>query len=175
MKNLAVVFLILTLLFSFSLPGYSQFSVSIVSPREGETVSGVVTVKVEVSDPSKVSRVEFYINDDKLGEDTESPYEYDLDTTLIPNGRYKIRVRVYEKTGTVSGIAVNINIENQDQQKGWEKTYGGRKDDLAYSIQQTNDGGYIVAGYTWSFGSGGRDFYIIKLDKDGNTGPSPIK
>jgi hypothetical protein len=64
-------------------------------------VSGVVTVKVEVSDPSKVSRVEFYINDDKLGEDTESPYEYDLDTTLIPNGRYKIRGRVYEKTGTI--------------------------------------------------------------------------
>jgi len=75
----------------------------------------------------------------------------------------------------VSGIAVNINIENQDQQKGWEKTYGGRNDDSAYSIQQTNDGGYIVAGYTNSFGSGGRDFYIIKLDKDGNTGPSPIK
>jgi len=67
----------------------------------------------------------------------------------------------------VSGIAVNINIENQDQQKGWEKTYGGRNSDSAYSIQRTNDGGYIVAGYTWSFGSGWSDIYIIKLDAKG--------
>ncbi len=28
----------------------------------------------------------------------------------------------------------------------WQKTYGGRYDDEAYSIQQTSDGGYIVAG-----------------------------
>ncbi len=29
-----------------------------------------------------------------------------------------------------------------------EKTYGGKGDDVAHSIQQTSDGGYIVAGYT---------------------------
>jgi len=33
----------------------------------------------------------------------------------------------------------------------WNKTYGGSKDDVAYSIQQTNDGGYIVAGYTYAW------------------------
>jgi uncharacterized delta-60 repeat protein len=50
----------------------------------------------------------------------------------------------------------------------WEKTYGGSDDDGAWSIQQTKDGGYIVAGYTSSFGAGGLDVYVIKLDANGN-------
>ncbi len=50
----------------------------------------------------------------------------------------------------------------------WSKTFGGSSDDLAWSIQQTNDGGYIVAGYTKSFGAGGEDVYILKLDANGN-------
>jgi uncharacterized delta-60 repeat protein len=45
----------------------------------------------------------------------------------------------------------------------WAKTYGGGSNDNARSIQQTSDGGYIVAGYTHSFGAGGRDFLVIKL------------
>jgi uncharacterized delta-60 repeat protein len=50
----------------------------------------------------------------------------------------------------------------------WQKTYGGSGDDYAYSIQQTTDGGYIVAGWTSSFGAGNYDFYVIKLDANGN-------
>ena len=50
----------------------------------------------------------------------------------------------------------------------WQKTYGGGNYDEAYSIQQTTDGGYIVAGYTWSFGAGWYDFWVLKLDSDGN-------
>ncbi len=37
----------------------------------------------------------------------------------------------------------------------WRKTYGGKYGDKANSIQQTSDGGYIVAGMTGSFGAGG--------------------
>ncbi len=52
--------------------------------------------------------------------------------------------------------------------KLWEKAYGGINEDFARSIQQTNDGGYIVAGETNSFGAGSTDFYVIKLDQNGN-------
>jgi hypothetical protein len=55
----------------------------------------------------------------------------------------------------------------------WQKTFGGNSDDVAFSIQQTQDGGYIVAGYTSSFGAGGSDVYVIKLDENGNTAPYP--
>jgi len=51
---------------------------------------------------------------------------------------------------------------------GWDKTYGGDVDDLAYSIIQTSDGGYAVAGYTASKGSGKFDIWIIKFNQSGN-------
>ena len=51
----------------------------------------------------------------------------------------------------------------------WQRSLGGSKDDVAYSVQQTSDGGYIVAGYTESndgdvSGNHGlKDFWIIKF------------
>jgi uncharacterized delta-60 repeat protein len=56
---------------------------------------------------------------------------------------------------------------NSDGTVVWQKTYGGTDNDYAHSIQQTSDGGYIVAGYTWSFGAGSYDFWVLKLNSDG--------
>ena len=50
----------------------------------------------------------------------------------------------------------------------WAKTIGGSNSDAAYSIIQSSDGGYVVAGYTKSFGAGYRDIYVVKLDSAGN-------
>ena len=51
----------------------------------------------------------------------------------------------------------------------WAATYGGANTDRAYSIQQTSDGGYIVAGHTdYSVGGSLGDIWILKLDPSGN-------
>jgi len=50
----------------------------------------------------------------------------------------------------------------------WAKTFGGSYDDAAYSVQQTSDGGYIVAGYTRSFGAGYADVFLLKTNASGN-------
>ncbi len=51
----------------------------------------------------------------------------------------------------------------------WSKTYGGTENDEAYSVEQTNDGGYIIGARTASFGAQGQDMYIIKTDAGGST------
>lgn len=55
----------------------------------------------------------------------------------------------------------------------WKKTYGGTDDDEAYSIQETTDGGYVVAGTTRSNDGdvtgnhGGTDSWVVKIDSTG--------
>jgi hypothetical protein len=50
----------------------------------------------------------------------------------------------------------------------WSQTYGGTGYDRAYSLVQTGDGGYALAGSTDSFGAGDHDFWFVKTDSDGN-------
>ena len=49
----------------------------------------------------------------------------------------------------------------------WQKTYGGTASEMAYSVQQTSEGGYVVAGIS---GSNNDDILILKLDADGAVG-----
>ena len=51
--------------------------------------------------------------------------------------------------------------------KIWDKTFGGREDDVGMSVLQSRDGGYIVAGRTASFGKGGDDIWLLKTDSQG--------
>ena len=48
------------------------------------------------------------------------------------------------------------------------KAIGGKNDDWGFSLIQTSDGGYAIAGYTKSFGAGSGDVYLVKLDANGN-------
>lgn len=50
----------------------------------------------------------------------------------------------------------------------WEKTYGGKGWEIAESVAQTIDGGYIIVGRTSSFNNGDFDTYIVKTDANGN-------
>ncbi len=66
---------------------------------------------------------------------------------------------------------------NASGEISWQKCLGGSQDDIAFEIHQTNDGGYIVAGYTYSEDGDvftGRhepwiaDYWVVKLSSTGN-------
>jgi hypothetical protein len=50
----------------------------------------------------------------------------------------------------------------------WSQTYGTTGDSEAYSLVQTGDGGYALAGYTDASGAGGYDFWLVNTDSNGS-------
>jgi len=60
-----------------------------------------------------------------------------------------------------------IKTDNNGFQQ-WKKIFGGPNDDWGYSVDHTADGGYVLMGYTTSYGAGSLDVWMIKTDALGN-------
>ncbi len=50
----------------------------------------------------------------------------------------------------------------------WTRTYGGPGDEQAYDVIETSDGGYLIVGYTMSYGALEKDIYLVKTDQNGD-------
>ncbi len=85
---------------------------------------------------------------------------------VTSDGGYIVAGYTYP-SGAVSSDCWVLKLD-PDGNVTWQKTYGGSGSNLANSIQQTSDGGYIVAGDTYAFGAGLSDYWVLKLDADGN-------
>jgi len=88
-------------------------NVAITSPTNNSTVSGIVTIQATANDNVGVVKVEFYIDGNKVGEDTSSPYEYNWNTTQCTNGTHTITAKAYDNAGNVGeSAAVTVNVNN---------------------------------------------------------------
>ena len=109
------------------------------------------------------------------GDDTEpQPYALILDEQGLKNSARII--------GDTEGNAVIMSVINEDGNEDirvrkmnpeghilWERTYGTSSDDVANTIIQTSDGNHLIGGFTHdSLNRDDEDFYLLKLDKDGN-------
>lgn len=79
----------------------------------------------------------------------------------------------YVVAGTASSIDTLGDIwlvkTDANGDTGWTRTYGGARSDFGQWVQQTRDGGYVITGYTSSFGAGSYDVWLIKTDSSGDT------
>jgi hypothetical protein len=92
--------------------------VSITSPAEGALLQNQVSVKGEATDDGGVKKVEFYLNDVKLGEDSAVPYELNLNTASYQNGNYIIKVLAFdEKQSAEAKIQVTFQNQSIDTEK----------------------------------------------------------
>lgn len=69
--------------------------------------------------------------------------------------------------GTISGHNIWLVKTDLLGNQEWNNTFGGNSDEEAYSVMQTSDGGYILCGYSKSFGAGVNDVILIKTNSAG--------
>jgi hypothetical protein len=108
-------------------------------------------------------------NGDTLWTRTYGGYaeEYGRCIQLTPDGGYIAAGRVESFGAGKSDVWLLKFDANGDTL--WTRTYGGSDSDWGWFVEQTSDGGYIIAGVTSSFGAGSWDSYLIKTDAHGDT------
>ena len=94
-------------------------------------------------------------------------YQFGFAVTQTPDGGFAVA------GGTNSIENRNFDVylirTNSNGDTLWTRTYGGTEHDISNSMHSTPDGGFVLVGYTRSFGAGDADIYLIRTDADGDT------
>jgi hypothetical protein len=95
-------------------PDTTPPTVSITSPGNGATVSGITTVSASASDNVGVVGVQFFADGSAQGsEDTSSPYSISWNTTAASNGSHTLTARARDAAGnTATSAAVTVTVSN---------------------------------------------------------------
>jgi hypothetical protein len=137
------------------LPTSSPFPTSTPTPAPPTSpqATGTTTLSQGVNDEEVYSVVQSADGSNALAGYTKSSGAGGSDMLLV-----KTEPRVMQ--GLPNNPTVNAVL--------WEKAYGGSLDDGAKSIVLCSDGGYLLAGFTKSCGSGALDMFLVKTDSNGN-------
>lgn len=86
--------------------------VTINAPASGSTVSGVTPVQVNATDPTGITRIEFYVDNVLRAVDTAAPYTWSFDTTTIANGTHTLTVLAYDPAQNIGKATVTFATQN---------------------------------------------------------------
>ncbi len=101
----------------FSVPASCQVSTgpvtAITAPMSDATVGGIITVSASANDPGGIARVEFIVDGDIKGSDTNSPYSITLDTRTLSDGSHTLASKAYNAAGNIGTSApITFSVNN---------------------------------------------------------------
>ncbi|MBE0524671.1 MAG: PKD domain-containing protein [Methanosarcinales archaeon] len=118
------------------------------------------------SDPDeKITNYQWNFGDGNTLNTTEKTINH----SYASKGTHNVTLTVKNNNTVMHSTNRNVTVQQiTPPQMEWKQTIGGIGFDNANSVQQTGDSGYISAGSTGSYGSGDGDFWLIKIDTNGN-------
>lgn len=87
-------------------------SVSITNPSDGSSASGTVSVSADASDDFGVNQVEFFVDSESIGVDTETPFEISWDTTSVINGEHTLTATATDTIGQMASDSIGVTVNN---------------------------------------------------------------
>jgi hypothetical protein len=87
-------------------------TVTIDAPTAGAAVSGVMPVQVTATDDTRVTSVEFYVDNVLRAVETSAPYSWNFDTTTIANGVHTLTVKAYDPAQNIGQASLTFTTQN---------------------------------------------------------------
>ncbi len=86
--------------------------VAIVTPAEGATVQGLVTIEATATDDKGVAAIDVYVDDVLLGSAASAPWRVSWDTTTVPNGAHAVRAEARDTAGATASASITVVVAN---------------------------------------------------------------
>ena len=101
-------------------PDTTPPTVSISSHSSGQSVNEIITITVTTHDNEGISKVEFFIDDSLVLTDTESPYQYEWNTTQYEDGEHIVKVISYDNSdNSTTSQPIMLIINNHLNANHW--------------------------------------------------------
>ncbi|MCK4585347.1 T9SS type A sorting domain-containing protein [candidate division WOR-3 bacterium] len=144
-----------------------DIGVSVQQTTDSGYVIAGYTASVDSFDSFNVYLLKTDENGDTLWTRTIGADRHDIGTTVqqTADGGFILAGYTYSYGSGLTDIYL-IKLDSSGDTI-WTKTYGGSEEDHAYSVQETSNGEFIIAGVTSSYGVGGADVFIVRTDEDG--------
>lgn len=102
----------------------------------------------------------------------DGEHDYVFGAVERPAGGFLLAGTSYDAYGD-GGVDLSLWATDAQGAEAWASSFAGRDLDSAYGLRRVGQAGYVVAGVTESWGAGGSDGWLLRLDAEGQAPAEP--